>query len=146
MAKSAQQAYQEMTNSINTYASNKVSYFIKDNDLVNDTFQKMIEVGIVDVNQKEVIYNLDSDNAVLRFYYIDNGNVVKVVLDNGNGNLDYKNIKVKPYLISANGKMKNGNNVIDSVDIFYSNDLKHSINIENPNVNNVNFALFISKL
>ena len=146
MAKPQQQAYQEMTKSLGNYANNKVTTFIYDTPLLEDTFVGMISVGIIDVVGKEVIYNLDAQNEVLRFYYVDNGTLVKVVLDKKGGNTNYTNVKAKPYLISANGKMDNGKQVINSVDIYYSSDLSQSINIQNPVHNKIDFAKFINKL
>ena len=146
MAKDSVKAYGEMTSSVNTYASNGVNEFIMRNTSVENMFHRLIIEEIVDITNKIVVYNLDKENCLLRFFYIDSNVLTEVVLNKESGTFNCLNIQSKPYLISIHGKDGDINQLTENADIFYSKDLVHKITIENPNKANIDFPNFISQL
>ncbi|MCD8832742.1 hypothetical protein K2V58_00275 [Staphylococcus arlettae] len=146
MAKDSVIAYGEMTTSIDTYGSKEVVRFIKENDNIDSMFHRLIIEEMIDVTNKIVVYNLDEKDSVLRFYYIDNNVLTKVVLNKNEETFNYLNVQTNPYLISADGDNEDINQLISSADIYYSQDLTHKITIKNPKQSNIDFPNFISQL
>ena len=146
MRKDSVKAYGEMQDSINVYGTQKVNEFIMRNNSIENMFHRLIIEQMIEVKNRIVVYNLDEKNGVLRFYYIDNNTLTKVVLKKEDGTFNCLNIQTKPYLISVNCKDGNINQLIESADIFYSKNLEHKITIENPNKSNIDFPGFISQL
>lgn len=146
MSKNSIQAYDELKKSINTYGSKEIIEFIMLNNRIENMFHRLISDQMVDVEDKVVVYNLDKENGVLRFYYVDNNILTKVVLNKKDGTFNCLNVQTKPYLISVNGKGGDLEQTVETADLYYSRDLEHKITIENPNKSNIDFPSFISQL
>ncbi|OLN92927.1 hypothetical protein BMJ13_07985 [Staphylococcus saprophyticus] len=146
MAKDSVKAYGEMTDSIKTYGTNKVNEFVMRNDSIETMFHRLIIEEMIDVKNKIVVYNLDNENRVLRFYYIDNSILTKVVLKKEDGTFNCLNIQTKPYLISVDGDNSDISELISSADIYYSQDFTQKVTIKNPKQSNIDFPNFISQL
>ena len=93
-----------MQDSINVYGTKKVNEFIMRNNSIENMFHRLIIEQMIEVNNRIVVYNLDEKNGVLRFYYIDNNTLTKVVLKKEDGTFNCLNIQTKPYLIIVNVK------------------------------------------